>query len=146
MKEFLMVLILVSSSLAQAGEEKSALKVTVLGAKDRPHSTVMCALFEPGPGFPMDASRAIKGMDATATKDSSVYECDFEVVVGKFYAVSVAHDENGNRKLDTNLFGAPVEGWATSNDVSHTFRAPNFEESKFMVTEKNQNINVRLHY
>ena len=144
MKWLLITLCLFQGSSAVADEEKATLKVSVLDVLERPHGTVICALFEPGSGFPMDSSQAIKIIDAT--KGDKSYSCDFDTVVGKSYAVSVAHDENGNRKVDTNAFGVPQEGWATSNDVTHTFRAPNFEESKFQMKEPNQSINLHMHY
>jgi uncharacterized protein (DUF2141 family) len=39
------------------------------------------------------------------------------------YAIAMVHDENSNLKLDTNLVGAPVEGYAASG-VNKRFSAP----------------------
>ncbi len=50
------------------------------------------------------------------------------------YAVAAMHDENGNGKLDTNVFGKPKEGWAVSNNVSHRMRAPTYDEAKFQLS------------
>lgn len=52
------------------------------------------------------------------------------------YGVKVFHDENNNKKLDTNLVGYPTEAWGTSNDVRPTFRAPNLDEILVQVEPK----------
>jgi uncharacterized protein (DUF2141 family) len=49
------------------------------------------------------------------------------------YAVSTLHDENGNGKMDTNVFGIPREGWAVSNNVVTHTHAPSFEQASFEI-------------
>lgn len=50
------------------------------------------------------------------------------------YAVLVYHDENDNGSLDTGFFGQPVEEWGSTNNITHTFRGPGFDESAVEVT------------
>jgi uncharacterized protein (DUF2141 family) len=47
------------------------------------------------------------------------------------YAVSVIHDENGNRKLDKNLIGIPTEGVGFSRNPRFTFGPPSFTKASF---------------
>lgn len=47
------------------------------------------------------------------------------------YAVSIFHDENGNKKLDTNFMGIPKEPVAFSKAKMKTFGPPSFEECAF---------------
>ena len=47
------------------------------------------------------------------------------------YAISCFHDLNGNGKLDTNLFGIPLEPYGFSNNARPKFSAPNWAEVKF---------------
>lgn len=47
------------------------------------------------------------------------------------YAVSIFHDENGNKKLDTNFMGIPKEPVAFSKAKMKTFGPPGFEECAF---------------
>lgn len=61
--------------------------------------------------------------------------CIFPNVAAGSYAVSIAHDTNGNKKVDTNFLGIPKEGWGVSNNVMPTMRAPTFEEARFLVKE-----------
>ena len=49
------------------------------------------------------------------------------------YAVSCFHDLNDNGQLDTNMFGAPLEPYGFSNNARPPFRAPNWEEARFLL-------------
>ena len=105
------------------------LSVRVTGMSE-PYGTVGCSLFSGKEGFPMNNSKA-KSEWVPAVSDSVT--CRFKDISPGKYAVSVAHDINGNRKVDTNLFGIPTEQWGVSNNVRPTLRAPRFEEALFNV-------------
>lgn len=49
------------------------------------------------------------------------------------YAISVIHDANGNRKLDSNVMGMPTEAYGFSNNASGNFGPPSFEAARFSV-------------
>ena len=51
------------------------------------------------------------------------------------YAVSIFHDENGNKKLDTNFIGIPKESCAFSRAKMRTFGPPDFEDCTFVMNE-----------
>ncbi|MCK7593475.1 DUF2141 domain-containing protein [Pseudomarimonas salicorniae] len=59
------------------------------------------------------------------------------------YAVRVAHDENGNGKLDTNFIGIPKEGVGSSNNPQ-VMRAPRFDEAVFELGEDDLGISIVL--
>jgi uncharacterized protein (DUF2141 family) len=61
------------------------------------------------------------------------------------YAVSVLHDENGNGKMDINVFGIPTEGWAVSNNVVTHMHAPSYEQASFPVPPSGKEISIALH-
>lgn len=46
------------------------------------------------------------------------------------YALMMIHDENGNGRLDTGMFGIPSEGYGYSRDPS-VMRRAYFEEARF---------------
>ncbi len=50
-----------------------------------------------------------------------------------FYAVAIFHDENRNEKMDTGLFGMPLENYAFSNNKKPLFRPPAFEDAAVFV-------------
>ena len=60
------------------------------------------------------------------------------------YAVSVIHDENGNRRLDKNFVGIPTEGVGFSHNPRVTFGPPAFARASFDATrEATQTIRMK---
>ena len=57
----------------------------------------------------------------------------FEHVVPGRYALSFIHDENDNKKLDTNFIGIPKEGFGYSKDVMGRFGPPKFEDATLTI-------------
>jgi len=47
------------------------------------------------------------------------------------YAFKYFHDENNNKKLDTNWLGIPTEGFGYSNNAKSMFGPPGFEKTIF---------------
>lgn len=93
---------------------------------------VLCALHVNAAGFPTAAAavatRAVKAGPQGVT-------CHFAGLRAGAYAVAVVHDLNGNRKVDTNLLGLPVEDWGVSNNVRPRLRSPSFAEAQVQVGE-----------
>ena len=50
------------------------------------------------------------------------------------YAVSLFHDKNGNKELDTNFIGIPKEPVAFSKAKMKMFGPPSFEDCSFQLT------------
>jgi uncharacterized protein (DUF2141 family) len=60
------------------------------------------------------------------------------------YAISVMHDANDNKELDSNMFGMPKEGFGFSNDAMGMFGPPDFKKASFEhVGKKEVVINLR---
>jgi len=49
------------------------------------------------------------------------------------YAIRYFHDENGNNKLDSNIFGIPKEGYGFSNNAHGMFGPHAFQKWLFKV-------------
>jgi uncharacterized protein (DUF2141 family) len=78
------------------------------------------------------------------TQTISNKECTIEIMnlkPGK-YAFKYFHDENNNKKLDTNLIGIPKEGYGFSNDVKGTFGPPVFEDTIFEINKDTTFTNI----
>ena len=77
--------------------------------------------------------------------DSDEVTCKFtDITIGN-YAVSVAHDENTNKKVDTNFVGMPTEAWGVSNNIRPLMRAPRWQEAQFsLATDEKKIINIHL--
>jgi len=59
------------------------------------------------------------------------------------YAVSFVHDENDNKKMDTNFFGIPKEDYGCSNNATGFMGPPKYEDAKFQLTE-NKTIDIKI--
>ena len=55
----------------------------------------------------------------------------FEDIPAGTYAIAVWHDENENKEMDKNLFGAPRENYGFSRNIYGSFGPPDFEEVSF---------------
>jgi len=60
------------------------------------------------------------------------------------YSITIFHDVNDNRSLDTNFIGIPKEPYGFSNDAKAPFGPPSFEASTFDFYENNSKIDVTL--
>jgi uncharacterized protein (DUF2141 family) len=60
------------------------------------------------------------------------------------YAISLFHDENENKELDTNFIGIPKEAFGFSNNVLGLMGPPSFKKAKFKVLKAKNKINIEL--
>jgi uncharacterized protein (DUF2141 family) len=95
-----------------------------------PLGQIGCSLFASDKGFPMDNSGA---RQQWLPAQAGGTECRFSDVAPGSYAVSIGHDRNGNRKVDTNFVGLPTEQWGVSRNARPSLRAPRFNEAVFTV-------------
>lgn len=65
------------------------------------------------------------------------------VILNKAYAISVFQDKNLNSKLDTGLFGIPLEKYGFSNNAKGFAGAPSFRSASFKVNGKEE-ITIKL--
>lgn len=49
------------------------------------------------------------------------------------YAISIYHDENNNKELDTNFVGIPKESFGFSNNAIGLMGPPSFEKAKIIL-------------
>lgn len=68
----------------------------------------------------------------------------FDNIPSGKYAISVYLDENENNEMDTNFLGIPKEQYGFSNNVLPATRAANFNEAVFEITNKSEEIPIRL--
>jgi uncharacterized protein (DUF2141 family) len=117
--------------------------VTVSDVKSD-QGSVGCALFAAAAAaqFPLDLSRAVT--QRTAAQPGRI-RCEFLDLAPGSYAVSAAHDINGNGKTDRNFVGLPTEPWAVSNQVRPLLRAPRFDEAVFtLAADEVKQLELRL--
>lgn len=104
-----------------------------------PIGQIGCSLFKGPEGFPMDNTTASNQWHPAQGEGVT---CRFPDVAPGQYAVSIGHDTNGNRRVDTNFVGMPTEQWGVSGNARPTLRAPRFEEAMFTVAAENGEVVV----
>jgi uncharacterized protein (DUF2141 family) len=68
----------------------------------------------------------------------------FENIAAGRYAIAVLLDQDGNKKMSTNLLGIPREKYGFSNNVYPAFRAANWKEASFELQNKDGEIRIRM--
>jgi uncharacterized protein (DUF2141 family) len=71
---------------------------------------------------------------------------DFPEVPAGTWAVTVFHDENSNKKFDTNALGIPKEGYGFSNGAKARFSAPSFKEAAITLADGANTAAVKMTY
>lgn len=85
-----------------------------------------------------------KGTIITSAIDNKEFvSIDVEDLTAGNYAISVIHDENNNKQLDSNMFGIPKEAYGFSNDARGMFGPASFEDSQFQLAD-NLSIQIKL--
>jgi uncharacterized protein (DUF2141 family) len=90
-------------------------------------------LFNTANGFPAKAEQAFQNKTTTIIDNAVVLK--FENIPNGTYAIAVMHDENDNKKMDTNFLGIPKEGYGISNNKYPIMSAPFFDDAKFVVSD-----------
>ena len=123
----------------------SVLTVNVTGFRNAT-GRVDVLLFNGPKGFPDDKPRSLDVGEVQIDPKTLAAQVIFRDLPQGAYAVTVLHDENMNRKLDTNLFGIPREGYGASMNPPKMHRAPRFDEAKFFLSPRGRVIQITLIY
>lgn len=133
---------------------KAALVLAALATPWMLHAAELRVMVSNGPSAPATLYLAVfDGAEAFAD-GRAVWSQKVELVDGAAqtvfsgvppgrYAVKSFADENGNAKLDTNLFGLPVERYGFSNNARGRMGPPVFEAAAVEV-DADRSISVEL--
>lgn len=100
-------------------------------------------LFNTAEGFP-HPEKAAKCVFVKTNSNSTEYT--FTGITFGTYAISVFHDENGNKKLDTNWIGLPSEGVGVSNNGRDDWGPPKYKNAKFDFNKTEQIVEITIKY
>jgi len=82
---------------------------------------------------------------STPAKAGSV-SVEVQNVPAGTWAALAYHDENSDKKLDTNFVGMPKEGYGFSNGAKGSFGPPKFKETAITVGEGTTSATIMLKY
>jgi uncharacterized protein (DUF2141 family) len=142
---------LLALALLPAGESSAAtpaagkLIVEVNGFRNG-DGQLMLRLYDPKgePGFPTDGAQALRQVSQRISDGRAIVELG-DLPFGS-YAIGCIHDENGNNKLDTRLFGIPKEGVGASNDARGHRGPPKWKDARFDFKTDGATIKIHMMY
>ena len=133
----------VQNAEGRSAKSTGTLVVEMTGFRND-QGNVSVALFNQGQAYPKSPEKAV-----AIIYSSIVYKiasATFDQLPAGEYAVSVYHDENNNKKMDTNIFGIPKEGVGASNDARGHFGPPKYQDAKFYFDGTTKSISIRIVY
>lgn len=138
-------ILILASFFAQssfAAEPTSSISLTIANIRND-KGQILLSVFNQAEGFPSDSTKTYRTYILEPQTPS--LNLLIEDLSPGAYAIALVHDENGNLKLDTNLVGAPVEGYAASG-VNKRFSAPRYSTSKFLLNKGTLNLVIEMKY
>jgi len=139
MKNLLLVFAIIFSSLltTNAQEETANLTINISGLNSD-KGTLLIAVYNKKGDF---LKKLFRGDTIKIkNKKSSVI---FKNLPKGEYAVSFVHDENDNKKMDTNFMKIPKEDYGCSNNARGFMGPPKYDDAKFQLTA-NKTIEIKI--
>ncbi len=125
MKNLLIIITIALLSFSSSFAHK--LTVELVGDEDT-KGTYYVAMWDNEEDF-LDNDK-LKISENISTKGGNV-TIEIDDVSSGWWAIAVLLDENGNKDMDYNLFGAPQENFGFSNNPTVVLSEPDFRECKF---------------
>lgn len=138
------VLFLFTAFLAQGQSLPTNVVNVDIGGLRNDKGQVFCSLYSSSDGFPKNREKAVARVSSAISDKHAV--CEFSDIAPGTYAVSVFHDENSNRKLDTNFMGIPREGVGASNGAKGHFGPPKFDAAAFHFSGGRLDLKITITY
>ena len=135
-------ILLVSFLTLLSTKETSTIKVKITGFKSI-KGKCLVSLHNLAASFPAKPDKAMQSKNVVITDDGTTVV--FENLPNGTYAIAVVHDENDNKKMDTNFFGIPKEGYGVSNNKYPKMSEPSFDDAKFTLKEDKE-ISIKMKY
>ncbi len=124
----ILVFLLISPSIVNAQEVNGQEITVVIENLNSNKGEVYVSLYN------TEASFLGKGFKSTKSKIvNNSCTIKFENVPNGIYAISFFHDENENKKMDTNFLGIPKEDYGCSNNATGFMGPPKWEDAKFEI-------------
>jgi len=129
------------SMLSAFGQQpsKGTIKVTIEGCQER-KGQLIASIYNSEANYMKQPYRTVN----IAVEPGEELVLSFQDIPHGEYALAVFHDKNSNNELDKNWMGIPKEDYGFSNNVRPTFRAANYDESRFNHTGASVSLLVKV--
>jgi uncharacterized protein (DUF2141 family) len=124
-------------------ENKGKLKVVVQGLKNT-KGWVGISIYKSSQGFPDEATKALQTY-FVEIKNNKAELIITDLNFGS-YAVVAYHDENADKKLESNWLGIPKEGVGISNNAKGSMGPPKYNDAKFIFNRVDQTVTFSIVY
>ena len=122
---------------------KGRLIVQVNELKDQ--KGLLCIkVFNGSQGFPDSNEKALKRDCVKITADPMVFT--YRDLPSSNYGVAVFHDSNGDRKLNRNSAGMPLEGYGFSKNPVIKAGPPKYGQTVFLVAGPATKVQINMRY
>tara|TARA_B100000795_G_scaffold237567_1_gene198246 strand:+ start:2165 stop:2584 length:420 start_codon:yes stop_codon:yes gene_type:complete len=139
MKKIILTIAILFTGISSSNAQQEMFNLTVnVAGLDSDNGIILIGIYNTKESFlkkPLK-SDIIKIMDKKAI-------VTFKNIPKGEYAVSFVHDENDNKKMDTNFFGIPKEDYGCSNNARGFMGPPKYEDAKFQLIE-NKTIDIKI--
>lgn len=125
---FICVIILIALSCYSQN-----IRVHIIGIEEM-QGNIVVALYDSSKSFMKEPCLIQK---SKVENETIILDID-SITLNGIYAISVFHDKNLNNKLDTGLFGIPLEKYGFSNNAKGFAGAPSFRSASFKVNGKEE--------
>jgi uncharacterized protein (DUF2141 family) len=130
---------------AEASASGCTLRIHVDGFRNT-HGNLGTVVFTSPDGWPENTTKAYRSGPAPIDPASSTATAVWPHLPPGNYAVAAIHDENGNAKLDRNMFGIPKEGFGFANNPHVGLVAPPFLKAQIHVGCPATDVTIHLQY
>ena len=125
----------------QSGSTKTGTLTVLIDGFGSDQGEALIALFNSMEGYKTDAEAFRQ--EALPIRDGKSEWVLRDLPFGE-YAIKAFHDENGNYKLDRNLFGAPTEAYGFSNNARGTLGPPDYKKAMFQFGKTGMTIRITV--
>jgi uncharacterized protein (DUF2141 family) len=127
---------------SEPAKDRATLNIRIEGLRND-KGTIFVSLYNNKKAFDTNKNAVVSGQARPAGQSCVVV---FENILPGRYALSFIHDENDNKKLDTNLIGMPKEGFGYSKDAMGRFGPPSFDAAALVVPAGTLPVVMRAKY
>ncbi|MCI2230073.1 DUF2141 domain-containing protein [Polaribacter sp. MSW13] len=139
MKNLLLIFAIFFSGILSTNAQEETVDLTVnISGLNSNKGTLLIAVYNKKENF---LKKQFKG-DIVKIKDKKSVVVFKDLPKGE-YAVSFVHDENDNKKMDTNFLGIPKEDYGCSNNATGFMGPPKYDDAKFQLSE-NKTIEIKI--
>lgn len=129
-----------------AGEKplsQGSINVEISGLRSN-SGEVRVNLYGSKDGFPSEPKKAV--MTLVSKIEHNEAKVVFKDIPFGDYAISVLHDENGNKKMDLSWLMIPKEGFGASNNPKGSFGPPSFSDARFRLSYEELDVKITVRY